>query len=132
APASTSRRHTSMALYAAMPPVTPRTIRRPESTDMGLGLFALAGGHRLFLGGGDLLAVLGEHATLDAFVGDLVGGDLLEPHAAGLARHRRDLGRHQRAQAVAEGIEVRVDLAGPPWRPGGEGGPLGAAGAQLL
>src|SRR5437660_606324 len=31
-PASTNRRHSSTALYAAMPPVTPRTMRRRAST----------------------------------------------------------------------------------------------------
>ena len=78
APPSTKRRQTSIALYAAIPPVTPRTMRRPwnavmrqewigANADGSLGL-GLAGG---FCG-------LGVSHGLDAHWHDLVGGDLLE------------------------------------------------------
>src|SRR3954465_9836065 len=56
APASTSRRHTSTALYAAMPPVTPRTMRLPASMDG--------------------LDVLDVGVSGDAVVADLVAGGL--------------------------------------------------------
>src|SRR5436305_801254 len=103
-----------------MPPVTPRTMRRPASTVTRAALLALAGGdgvaaldHReLDVHLDDLAVFLAVFLALDAVVGDLVGGDLLEPDRQRLAGHRRDLWRHHRPQAVAQMVEVRVDLAG--------------------
>src|SRR3981189_1611820 len=79
APASTRRRHSSAALYAAMPPVTPRTTRRPRkdgrserSGDVGVAMrYRPAGLLRLgrFLGVGALGAGLGL-----GFVGRLRDG----------------------------------------------------------
>src|SRR5213078_2192664 len=96
-------------------PVTPRTMRRPVSTVTKPPLVALAGRHCVVVDGLERLAVLRVDA-LEALVGDLVGGDLLEADAEELAGHRRDLRRHQRAEAVAQVVEVRVDLAGPAGR----------------
>ena len=44
---------------------------------------------------------------------DLAGRDLLERDRQRLARHRRDLRRHDLAEALAELVVVVVDLAGP-------------------
>ena len=69
APASTSRRQTSMALYAAIPPVIPRTMRLPASAD---GATALIGSQRRRgaqwsgAGSGDDLAVAGSSLGVDA------------------------------------------------------------------
>src|ERR687891_2436235 len=129
APRSTRRRQTSMALYAAMPPDTPRTMRRPSSmelssgTDLGgpVGLAALAG---LRLGGPDVgaghcLEPLGA-GLVGVFAGglgrvdehDLVAGDLLEGDGERLAGHGRHLRRHDGTQALAQLVEVGVDLPG--------------------
>src|SRR3954453_1554297 len=75
APASTSRRHTSTALYAAMPPVTPRTMRLPASMDvLDVGVSGDAVVADLVAGG---LFFCGGKLGPD----DLVGGDLFESDA---------------------------------------------------
>src|SRR5690606_30585515 len=131
APASTIRRQTSTALYAAIPPHTPRTTRRPVRVDTSspwsagrvgsvdgsvlavgqLGLFVGDGQHRL----GDRLA----GGSADAF--DLVGVDLLEGDRQRLAGRRGHLRRDDGAERVAELVVVRVDLPGAARRQGDEG-----------
>src|SRR5204862_7704457 len=101
APASTSRRHTSTALYAAIPPETPRTIRRPSR--IGLPRAPLFGG--VFLG------VVGAGLRLDR--DDLACGDLFERDRQRLAGHRRHLRRDDGPEALAELAEVGVDLPSP-------------------
>src|SRR5437764_10791836 len=103
APASTRRRQTSTALYTAMPPLTPRTTRRPSRSPTV----------RLLLD--RFLGVLG------ARVGDLVGGDLLEGDRERLAGDRGHLGGHDGAQAVAQLAEIGVDLASALGRQAHEG-----------
>src|SRR4029078_13424227 len=76
APASIMRRHSSTALYAAMPPLTPRTTRCPSRPPMLMCLLDR------FLG------VVGAHE------GDLVRRDLLEGDRQRLPGHRRDLRGH--------------------------------------
>ena len=51
-------------------------------------------------------------ASLGAGHDDLVAGDLLEGDRQRLAGHRGDLRRHDGAEALAELVEVRVDLPG--------------------
>src|ERR1700675_1408384 len=97
-----SRRQISTALYAAMPPETPSTTRRPASAGIG----ALLGGLCV-----DLVDGLGFRCDLR--VVDLVGCDLLEADRQGLARDRRDLGRHRLTEAPSEMVELRVDVTGP-------------------
>src|SRR3954453_6465392 len=58
--------------------------------------------------------ILGGHRVLGLGPLDLVGGDLLEPDAERLARHRGHLRRDHVAQPVTEVVEVGVDVAGPP------------------
>src|SRR5690242_7700923 len=115
-PASTSWRQTSTALYAAMPPHTPRTTRgttQPLSGGIGrlvarlgrddgldLGRF-----HGRGFGGSDLFGI-------DALVHDLALSDFLERDRERLARHRRHLGRDDAAETLAELVVVVVDLAG--------------------
>ena len=106
APASTSRRQTSTALYAAMPPVTPRTMRLPASMDV-LDVGVSGDGVVAGLVGGGLVFGVGK---LDPH--DLVGGDLFEPDAQRLAGNRADLRRNHVAEAVTELVEVGVDLTG--------------------
>src|SRR5262245_54035448 len=113
APASTSRRHTSMALYAAIPPLTPRTTRRPASAvTTSLARFVRRVGLETEFGD---VGLLGHRDG-----NDLVGGDLLEADRQRLPGDRRDLGRHDGPEAVAQVTEVRVDLAGSPRRQGDE------------
>src|SRR5688500_16144806 len=69
APASTIRLHTSTALYAAIPPETPSTTRRPDSAPTGLG--GVGVGSALSVGF-DLIDGLGP------VIGDLGRRDLLE------------------------------------------------------
>src|SRR3954453_18723063 len=76
APAFTSRRHTSTALYAAIPPETPRTIRRPSSIDLP----------RAPLFGGVFLGVVGAGLRLDR--DDLARRDLFERDRQRLAGPR--------------------------------------------
>src|SRR5262245_26369527 len=97
APRSTRRRQTSMALYAAMPPDTPRTMRVPSSIAVPAALLALDRGGGLV----GLLAGVDHH--------DLVAGDLLEGDRQRLAGHRGHLRRHDGAQALAQLVEVGVD-----------------------
>src|SRR5689334_6369290 len=125
APASTRRRHTSTALYAAMPPDTPRTIRLPSSID-GEGEPALLG----------RLGAFGRRVTLGVSLGlglgpdadDLVGRDLLEGDRQRLAGGGGDLRRDHAAEALGQLVVVRVDLPGPLGTQGDQGelraGPL--------
>src|ERR1700704_3955018 len=101
APSSTRRRQTSIALYAAIPPETPRTIRRPPSTSVSalLGGFALAG------------LVLEHWLGVDR--NDLARRHLLEGDGQRLPGYRGDLRRDDRAEPFTELAEVRVDLPGP-------------------
>src|SRR5918992_138452 len=90
APAALSKRATSAALYAAIPPETPSTTRRPASGSLlGLGL-------------------------LGSLVVDLPFGDLLERDRERLVReagfHERG---HELTPALAELVVVRVDLSRP-------------------
>src|SRR5690606_6436018 len=103
APPSTSRRQTSTALYAAIPPATPRTMRRPSSKTRRPGLVVAGPGP-------GVLVRLGALAR--AHHHDLVAGDLLERDRQRLAGDRGDLRRHDRAEPLAQLVEVRVDLTG--------------------
>ena len=111
APASISRRHTSTALYAAIPPVTPSTMRDPAST---------AGVRDQTVRGVlDADRLLVERLGLALRGGsvrpaDLVGGDLLEADAQRLAGDGADLRRHHVPEPLTELVEVGVDVAGPP------------------
>src|SRR5262245_7212809 len=119
-PASTSRRQTSTALYAAMPPLTPSTTRRPcRTVDGGAviratralgsglgGLDRLVG--ELDVGCDDLIQLVGQRARLD-----LAHLDLLERDRQRLARDGVDLRRDDLAEALAELVVVVVDLARP-------------------
>src|SRR5690606_32191724 len=110
APAVTRPRATSAALYAAMPPETPRTTRRPVSTALesstgrsglvalDLALHEVERVLPLELGG------LGRH--------DLALGDLLEGDRQRLVRVGHDQRRDVLAEALAELAVVLVDLAG--------------------
>src|SRR5829696_1477789 len=100
APAPTRRRHTSTALYAAMPPQMPSTMFVPASGRLS----ATAGG---------LVDRAVRRLDLRFRPDDLVGGDLLERDAQRLAGDRRHLGRDHVAEALAELVEVRVDVACP-------------------
>ena len=92
--------------------MTPRTMRLPASMDSRADRWIRRRCRRSALVGSGLVGGVGE---LDA--DDLVGGDLFETDAQRLAGNRADLRRNHVAEAVAELVEVRVDLAGPP---GGE------------
>src|SRR3954452_15996304 len=94
-------------------------MRAPASNDsrsgLGLGVLASRG-----LGAGvlDAVGALLELLRREGAPPDLVGGDLLEPDAQRLASGRGDLRRHHVAEALAELVEVGVDVARPA---GGEG-----------
>src|SRR2546421_12754160 len=98
-----------------MPPVTPRTMRRPDraaneppaSPVMTPSASAPVG--RLL---DRLLDVLGTD------VDDLAGRHLFQRDRQGLARHRGHLGRNDRTEPVAQLVEVRVDLTTPLRRQG--------------
>src|SRR4051794_26215439 len=117
APASIIRRQSSTALYAAIPPETPSTTRRPRQTSAAatggsarvVGRSGVTGLGELRLRGerGELL--LGRQVPLD----DLADLDLLEGDRKRLARHRGHLRRHDLAEALTEVVVVVVDLPGP-------------------
>ena len=93
-----------------MPPVTPRTIRRPASTGRRLSRPSRLGG----VGAPrPPRPRRSPRATGPRRPTILSAADLLEGDRQRLAGHRGDLRRHDRAEAVAELAEVGVDLAGP-------------------
>src|SRR5579875_341002 len=99
APRSLSRRQTSTALYAAMPPETPRTTV--------LASRALATPPRLEAGDDRLLGAVLFAAPVE---GDLAGRNFLESDRERLAGDRGDLRGHDRTQALAQLVEVGVHL----------------------
>ena len=104
-----------------MPPVTPRTTRRPASMrDAAISRSRRRPVARDRLERGQL-PVLGQLLLGQLDGDDLVGGDLLEADRQRLAGHGGHLRRHDGAQAVAQLPEVRVDLAGPARRPASPG-----------
>src|SRR5437763_1408681 len=95
APDCVNRRRRYAALYAATPPVTPRSTRRPAS--------------------GERPEVLLDADTLGPLEDDLAFGDLLQGDRQRLVLQpaRLDERRHELSAALAELAVVGVDLAGP-------------------
>src|SRR5689334_15538969 len=112
-PDSVNRRSSSAALYAAMPPETPRTTRVPAGPVMGLDLLLAErrGGVGSGLHAGSLFS--GQRLGVDLLHGQEVLVDLAQRDREGLLL---DVGVDQRAdvlqQALAELGVVGVDLAG--------------------
>src|SRR5918998_2601305 len=109
APSWVRSRTTATALYAAMPPVTQKTILRPWAR---LGSAAARParyeGVDTARGPGDLLDAVGG-----ALVGDLALGDLLErdrQRLGGPVGTQRHLRGGELGHALAELSEVRIDL----------------------